>query len=113
MVRRLLQGLDQVVSILWIYRPEGTFAYALKERKKEEEEKGGERCYWKCVESKLQTRCRGSRHRAQSSEPDLYTQARIALGGMIIITSPLPSHSTFPFLSAARKGKKSGELFSD
>lgn len=58
-------------------------------------------------------RCRGSRHRAQSSEPDLYTQARIALGGMIIITSPLPSHSTFPFLSAARKGKKSGELFSD
>lgn len=116
MVRRLLQGLDQVVSILWIYRPEGTFAYALKERKKEEEEKGGERCYWKCYkvpQSKLQTRCRGSRHRAQSSEPDLYTQARIPLGGMIIITSPLPSHSTFPFLSAARKGKKSGELFSD
>lgn len=34
-VRRLLQGLDQVVSVLWIYRPEGTFAYALKERKEE------------------------------------------------------------------------------
>lgn len=35
MVRRLLQGLDQVVSVLRVYGPEGTFAYALKERKKE------------------------------------------------------------------------------
>lgn len=37
MVGRLLQGLDQVVSVLWIYGPEGTFAYALKET---EEERG-------------------------------------------------------------------------
>lgn len=41
MVRRLLQRLDQVVSVLWIYGPEGTFAYALKET--EEEERGRER----------------------------------------------------------------------
>lgn len=42
MVRRLLQGLDQVVSVLWIYRPEGTFAYALKERKGGGEREEGE-----------------------------------------------------------------------
>lgn len=36
MVRRLLQGLDQVVSVLWIYGPEGAFAYALKETREEE-----------------------------------------------------------------------------
>lgn len=31
-------------------------------------------------QSKLQTWCRGSRHGAQSSEPDLYTQVRILPG---------------------------------
>lgn len=31
MVRRLLQRLDQVVSVLRVYGPEGAFAYALKE----------------------------------------------------------------------------------
>lgn len=30
-VRRLLQGLDQVVSVLRIYGPQGAFTYALKE----------------------------------------------------------------------------------
>lgn len=38
MVRRLLQCLDQVVSVLWVYGPEGAFAYALKEA--EEQERG-------------------------------------------------------------------------
>lgn len=33
MVRRLLQGLDQVVPILRIYRPQRAFAYALKDIK--------------------------------------------------------------------------------
>lgn len=31
MVRRLLQRLDQVVSVLRIYGPQGAFAYALRE----------------------------------------------------------------------------------
>lgn len=120
MVRRLLQGLDQVVPVLWIYRPEGTFTYALKERKKEEEREG-ERCYWKCYQvpqSKLQTRCRGSRHRAQSSEPDLYTQARIPPGDdawrndYYYISFAIALNISLPLCSKKEK-KKSGELFSD
>lgn len=31
MVRRLLQGLDQVVPVLRVYGPQGAFAYALKD----------------------------------------------------------------------------------
>lgn len=35
MVRRLLQRLDQVVSVLRIYGPQRAFAYALKDRRDE------------------------------------------------------------------------------
>lgn len=31
-VRRLLQGLDQVVPVLRVYGPQGAFAYALKDK---------------------------------------------------------------------------------
>lgn len=45
-VRRLLQRLDQVVPIFWIYGPQRTFAYALKERK-QDVELGGVEAGWR------------------------------------------------------------------
>lgn len=36
MIRRLLQCLDQIVPVLWIYGPQGAFAYALREGREEE-----------------------------------------------------------------------------
>lgn len=56
MVRRLLQGLDQVVPVLRVYGPEGTFAYALKDRK-ERDITGN---VTGSLKAKRQTRRRGS-----------------------------------------------------
>lgn len=121
MVRRLLQCLDQVVSVLWIYGPEGTFAYALKET--EEEERGKderERDVTGNVTRSLKAHCKHGaetpKHKAQSSDPTCTHRPvfcwEITLGGMRIITSPLLSHSTFPF-PLYRKKKKKRKAFSD
>lgn len=121
MVRRLLQCLDQVVSVLWIYGPEGTFAYALKET--EEEERGKderERCYWKCYQvpqSTLQTRRRNSQTQSSKFRPDLYTQARVLLGDNAWrnenhhISFAISLHISLPSLQ--KKKKKKRKAFSD
>lgn len=115
MVGRLLQGLDQVVSVLWIYGPEGTFAYALKET---EEERGeNERVVTGNVTRSLTAhRKHGAEtpeRKAQSSDPTCTHRPvfcwEITLGGMRIIASPLPSRSTFSFpLCRKKKIKNSG-----
>ena len=53
MVRRLLERLDQVVPVLWIYGPQRAFAYALQktdgrtERKREAREEEEEEVGWR------------------------------------------------------------------
>lgn len=104
MVRRLLQGLDQVVSVLRVYGPEGTFAYALKERERKRGE--GERRYWKCY------RVPQSQRVARSVEPDLYTQARAPPGDEAwrVDYSYISLNVSLPFCSEKKKNEEGAFL---
>lgn len=114
MVRRLLQGLDQVVSVLWIYGPEGPFAYALKETGEEEGGKN-ERDVTGNVTRSLKAHGKHGaetpEHKAQSSDPTCAHRPvfcwEITLRGMRI--SHLLCHLTqrsLPSLQEKKKKKK-------
>lgn len=112
MVGRLLQGLDQVVSVLWVDGPQGALAYALKEREERERDVTGN--VSRSLKAHRKHGAGTQEHDAQSSGPTCTHRPvfcwEITLGGMRIITSPLLSRSTFPF---PRYPKKNGIVFPD
>lgn len=111
MVRRLLQGLDQVVSVLRVYGPEGTFADALKERKKERRRR--ETLLEMLPGSLKKKAAEAPQHVAQSVEPDLYTQARVPPGEEAWRNDSyyISLNISLPFCSKKNPQKKNQEGF--